>query len=180
MRKVILFIAMSLDGYLADSEGNVGWIDGHGNDEEMVDAYADFIADVDTVIMGFRTYYQVATELSPDQWVYSGLDSYVVTHRNMFADCPFQEKIQFVNEEPCSLVKKLRQKAGKQIWICGGADLIRQLMREDLIDVYHISVIPTLLGKGLRLFGDTGREIPLKLVNAKTYNGITELLYEHR
>lgn len=180
MRKVILFIAMSLDGYLADREGNVDWIGGHGKDDEMMDTYADFITGVDTVVMGFRTYDQVVTQLSPDQWVYSGLNSYVVTHRDRFEDCPFQEMIHFTNEDPCSLVKKLRQTEGKQIWICGGAQIIQQLMEEDLIDLYEISVIPILLGKGIRLFGQTGKELPLRLVRTQSYNGITELLYERR
>lgn len=180
MRKVVLYVAMSLDGYLADSGGNVGWIGGHGKDEEMIDTYAEFIKGVDTVVMGYRTYDQVATQLSPDHWVYSGLESYVVTHRDRFAQYPFQEMIQFTNEDPCSLVKKLRQTDGKKIWICGGAQVIQQLMRADLIDTYYISVVPVLLGEGIRLFGHTGKEILLELAGTQSYNGIIELLYERR
>lgn len=176
MRKVVLFIAMSLDGYLADSEGKVGWLGGQGNDEEMIDSYSEFVEHVDTVVMGWNTYYQVVTELSPEEWVYGNLDSYVVTHR----DCPSGERIQFTGKEPCSLVRELKEKDGKDIWICGGADIVRQLMAEDLIDTYYISVIPMLLGKGIRLFQESGREIPLKLVETKSYDGITDLVYERR
>ncbi len=176
MRKVILFIAMSLDGYIADSEGKVGWLGGQGNEEEMIDTYSEFVAHVDTVIMGWNTYYQVSTELSPDEWVYDGLKSYVVTHR----DNSSTEKIQFTSEEPCSLIRKLKKEYGKGIWICGGADIVRQLMAEDLIDMYYVSVIPMLLGNGIRLFGGSGKEIPLKLVKTQSYDGITDLIYEHR
>ena len=176
MRKVILFIAMSLDGYLADSEGKVGWLGGQGNDEEMVDTCSEFVTHVDTVVMGWNTYNQIITELSPEEWVYSGLTSYVVTHR----DCVSAERIRFVNENPCSLISELKNREGKDVWICGGADIVRQLMAEDLIDVYYISVIPMLLGKGIRLFGGSGTEIPLRLIKTQSYDGITDLIYERR
>lgn len=175
MRKIKLFIAMSLDGYVADSEGKVGWLGGQGNDEEMIDTYSEFVTHVDTVVMGWNTYNQIVTELSPKEWVYSGLTSYVITHR----DCPSTDMIQFTNEDPCSLIRELREKEGKDIWICGGADLVRQLTAEDLIDVYYISVIPMLLGNGIRLFG-SGKEIPLRLVKTQNYDGITDLIYERR
>lgn len=58
--------------------------------------------------------------------------------------------------------------------------MVRQLMRDDLIDQYYISVIPTLLGSGMRLFENTGREIKLKLLRTQTYNGITDLVYTRR
>ena len=176
MRKVVLFIAMSLDGYLADSEGKVGWLGGQGNDEEMIDSYSEFVEHVDTVVMGWNTYYKVVTELSPEEWVYGNLESYVVTHR----DCLSEEKIQFTGEEPCRLVRELKEKDGKDVWICGGADIVRQLMAEDLIDTYYISIIPILLGKGIRLFQESGREIPLKLIKTRSYDGITDLVYERR
>lgn len=176
MRKVVLFIAMSLDGYIADRDGKVGWLGGQGNEEEMVDTYSDFVTEVDTVIMGWNTYHQIMTELSPKEWVYSGLISYVATHRA----CPSTEMIHFTQEDPCCLVRALKKEKGKNIWICGGADIARQLMAEDLIDEYNISVIPTLLGEGIRLFGGIGREIPLKLVKLQSYDGITELIYERR
>lgn len=176
MKKVILFIAMSLDGYIADSEGKVGWLGGQGNEEEMIDSYSEFVSHVDTVVMGWNTYEQVTTELSPGEWVYGNLVSYVVTHRA----CPSTDMIRFTNEDPCSLIRELKKEEGKDIWICGGASLVRQLMAKDLIDVYYISVIPILLGEGIRLFGDKGRAIPLKLVKTQSYDGISDLVYEHR
>lgn len=68
MRNVILFIAMSLDGYIADSEGKVDWLGGQGKDGEMVDTYSAFAKTVDTVVMGWNTYDQIVTELSPGEW----------------------------------------------------------------------------------------------------------------
>lgn len=129
MRKVVLFIAMSLDGYIADEHGSVDWLEGQNPDEKTPDTYAEFIKDVDTVIMGWNTYDQVVTELSPDEWVYHGMMSYVVTHREL----PSTEEIVFTKKSPCGIVKELRQKEGKKIWICGGANVIQQLVKADLI-----------------------------------------------
>lgn len=176
MRKVILFIAMSLDGYIADEYGGVDWLNGQNENEENVDTYSIFIKEVDTVIMGWNTYHQIVTELSPAEWVYADLTSYVITHRELSST----DKIVFTQKNPCNMVNELKREQGKNIWICGGANIIQQLIKEDLIDEYYISVIPTILGSGIRLFGTISDEIKLKLVHTQTYNGITDLIYTRR
>ena len=176
MRKVILFIAVSLDGYIADSNGGVKWLNGQDNDNENVDTYSEFVKDIDTILMGWNTYHQVVTELSPTEWVYSNFITYVITHNKNQST----EKIRFTDENPTQLLKELKANDGKDIWICGGANLVSQLMREKLIDKYYISVIPTLLGKGIRLFGELEKEQKLFLIRSKNYNGIVELIYEQR
>ncbi|RSX56530.1 dihydrofolate reductase family protein [Bifidobacterium samirii] len=173
MRNTVLFIAMSLDGYIADADGNVDWLSGQDDDVEGADGYADFIKGMDTVIMGWTTYHQVVTELSPDQWVYDGLQSYVVTHR----ECVPRDGISFVSEDPCVLVDRLRREPGKGIWICGGASIIHQLMQGGLIDEYRISIIPTILGSGIRLFDTLNETRQLRLVSSTNDNGIVELTY---
>lgn len=175
MRNVELFIAMSLDGYIADSNGGVGWLAGQG-EEDAPDVYAEFVKGIDTVVMGWNTYHQIVTELSPDEWVYDDFTTYVVTHRKQTSS----DKIRFVEESPVELVQKLRQESGKAIWICGGADLIQQLVREEQIDRYFITVIPTILGAGIRLFGNAGHEIKLKLLQTRAYDGMTDLIYTRR
>lgn len=67
MRKVVLFIAMSLDGYIADSNGGVEWLNGQDNDNENIDTYSEFTKDIDIVLMGWNTYHQIVTELSPTE-----------------------------------------------------------------------------------------------------------------
>lgn len=176
MRKVVLFIAMSLDGYIADGDGKVDWLMGQDTDVETADSYMDFEKSIDTVIMGWTTYYQIETELSPEQWVYENQQTYVVTHR----DCPSTNNITFTSTDPCSLVNTLKEKDGKDIWVCGGADIVQQLMRYNLIDIYHISAIPTILGNGKRLFSEAEQEIKLRLMTVKSSNGITELIYHKR
>lgn len=176
MRKSVLFIAMSLDGYIADKHGGVSWLSGQNPALESQDAYAQFVQGVDTVVMGWTTYHQVATELSPCKWVYSALTSYVITHREIAST----KQIRFVDESPGDLVRRLKKEPGKDIWICGGANIVHQLLQENLIDLFFISVIPTILGSGTRLFGSLDRELKLNLIRTQSFNGITELVYEMR
>ena len=176
MRKVVLFIAMSLDGYIADEHGNVDWLNGQDMNVENIDTYSEFVRDVDTVIMGWDTYYQIVTKLSPTEWIYANLTSYVITHRRL----PSKNEIFFTEKAPFNLVKELKSKEGKDIWICGGANIVQQLVQSDLIDEYYISVIPTVLGSGIRLFGTAPDEIKLRLISTQIYNGIVELIYTRR
>lgn len=176
MRKTVLYIAMSLDGYIADNSGGVDWLAGQDKDAETEDSYPAFIREVDTVVMGWNTYHQIVTELSPTEWPYPGLTSYVITHR----DLPPADGVIFTGKSPCEVVGELQQAQGKAIWICGGANIAGQLVRNDLIDEYDISVIPILLGAGVRLFEGGHREIPLQLLRTQTSNGITELVYARR
>ena len=100
MRKVTLFIAVSLDGYIADRNGKVEWLQGQdaeGSDEGTgPDPYEEFICEIDTILMGFNTFHQVSTELSPDVWPYPDQTSYVITHRGL----PSTERIRFTLEPP--------------------------------------------------------------------------------
>ena len=176
MKKISLFIAMSLDGYIADSKGSVEWLTGQGNDDDNIDAYSEFVKDIDIVVMGWNTYHQIVTELSPDEWVYQDFTTYVVTHNSKESS----DKIHFVNESPVELIKRLREENGKGIWICGGANLIQQLVGEDIIDCYYITVIPTILGSGIRLFEKADHEIKLRLLKTQSYNSMTDLIYTRR
>ena len=83
MRKVTLFIAVSLDGYIADRNGDVNWLNGQEENGDNFGSYSEFISGIDTVIMGWNTYHQVVTELSPDEWVYPEQKSYVITHLSL-------------------------------------------------------------------------------------------------
>lgn len=176
MKKISLFIAMSLDGYIADREGSVNWLTGHGKDDNRIDPYSEFAKGIDTVIMGWNTYHQIVTELSPETWPYPDFTTYVVTHNQKASS----EEIRFVNESPVALLKRLREENGKGIWICGGANLIQQIVKEDIIDYYYITVVPTILGSGIRLFEKVDHEIKLKLLKTQSYNGMTDLIYVKR
>lgn len=175
MRKAVLYIAMSLDGYIADADGGVAWPEGQGSGEPA-DTYSEFVQGIDTILMGWNTYRQIVTELSPDRWVYEGLTTYVITH----SEEQSTEQIRFTDRNPAELLAELKKEEGKDIWICGGASLVGQLTRRNLIDRYRISVIPTLLGGGIRLFEEFPKEQKLVLTDTRTGDGIIELMYERR
>lgn len=176
MRDVTLLIAMSLDGYIARKDGAIDWLHGESPDENDMASYDEFIKDIDTVVMGWNTYEQVTEELSPGNWAYGGMQSYILTHREL----PAKEEITFIDTDVRELVKALKQEEGKGIWICGGAAVIAPLIRANMIDRFHISIIPVLLGGGIRLFEASETEISLKLVKNQSYNGITDVIYERR
>lgn len=177
MRKCVLYIALSLDGYIADEQGSVDWIKGEDENQALVDTYSAFIKDVDTVIMGRSTYNQIVSELSPYVWPYRGMTSYVITHH---VEEAVREDIKFIDADPAMLLRKLKQEEGKNIWICGGASIVNQLIKEDLIDVYHLTFVPIMLGGGTRLFEAMGSQVKLKLTDMQSYNGIIEAVYIRR
>ena len=176
MRKVILYIAMSLDGYIADSGGGVGWLSEYGGSAGD-DGYQEFAAEVDTVVMGMNTYRQITTELSPDEWPYGGMRCFVMTHSPAAAP---QGEAVFTDLPPSELVRRLRKIGGRDIWICGGAETAQALISEDLVDVYRITVVPVILGAGLRLFGGDSGTVPLRLAGVRRSGGLTELTYERQ
>lgn len=172
-RKVILYISQSLDGFIADSKGNVDWILGNDENYDSDYGYEAFINDIDTVILGATTYRQIINELSPDKWVYENLQSYVLTNENL-EDTP---NIKFVNTSVKRLINNLQKADGKNIWICGGASLINQCVKEDLIDEYQITTVPIILGNGIKLFTENDKRIKLKLKNTKEENGLILGIY---
>lgn len=177
MREIHLFIAMSLDGCIADPQGGVDWLRGQGEPTAAdPDPYGVFIQGIDTVLMGWNTYHQIVTQLSPDAWPYPDQTTYVFTHR----DCPDAPGLRFVHSSPAQLVRQLRQQPGRDIWVCGGAQLVHQLLEADLVDRFYITVIPTLLGEGVRLFAPTGKALELELVSTQSYNGMVDLAYRRR
>lgn len=175
-RNVILYIAMSLDGYIAHTNGDVSWLCGEDENSPETGNYAQFIENIDTVILGYTTYHQIITELSPTHWVYSTMKSYVLTHKKEKST----DEIIFTNQNIKDLILQLKAEQGKDIWICGGANIANQLIKLNLIDRYHIAVIPTILGSGIRLFASDYAGIKLNLVSTENYNGITELVYERK
>lgn len=175
-RNLILYIAASLDGYIARSNGAVDWLSGNGDNPNADNGYNDFYNTIDTVIMGRTTYEQLINELSPDTWVYEGKKCYVATTRKGEVD----DRVEFLSEDIAEFVRKLKEQQGKDIWLIGGGKLIDEFIKKDLIDKYIITIIPTILGDGISLFLKENPEIKLRLVETKTVDGMVELTYIRR
>lgn len=169
---------MSLDGFIADKNGGVSWLVGEDRDIQS-SSYDEFIKTVDTIIMGKNSYNQITTELSPDKWVYQGMKTFVLTNRDMIS----KRDIEFTKENIVDLISMIRVKDGndgKDIWLCGGSDVVHQFMEKDLIDRYHITVIPTILGAGIRLFKKLDHPLLLKYISNEAYNGMVDIVYDRR
>ncbi len=178
MKQLILYIATSLDGYIADEQGGVAWLEGDGSEPESMGSYLEFYKQLNAVILGYNTYRQIAEELAPDAWPYEGLPSYVLTHRDPSTlNLAHKDKVHFSSQPLSELLASL---AEEKIWLCGGATLVREAMACDLIDEYRINIIPCILGKGIRLFDTADEQHLLRLTGVSQANGIAELCYTRR
>lgn len=173
-RKVIVYIAISLDGYIAKPGDDLDFlsiVDQEGEDY----GYQDFIKTVDTVILGRRTYDWVMGQV--DTFPHADKESYVITR----APRPAEGKTTFYTGDLKELVLKLKEKPGKGIFVDGGAEVVNALMQHDLIDEYIISIIPILVGDGIRLFKDGRTEFRLKLISTTEFEtGLVQLHYSRR
>jgi dihydrofolate reductase len=169
-RKVIVFIAMSLDGFIAKRNDDLSFLSIVEQKSEDY-GYSEFIKTVDTVILGRKTYDKVLSFGIP--FPHAGKKTFVITHSNR----PSSGNINFTpNLE--SLILDLKKEAGKNIFVDGGAEIINQLMQQNFIDEFIISIIPVLLGEGIELFKPARRERRLILVSAKSFEkGLVQLHY---
>ena len=172
-RNVILYIAMSLDGYIARKNGDVDWLEGDDSEPEADIGYDGFYTSIDTVIMGRKTYDQVLTF---GDYPYRGTRGYVYTSEKRESN----EDVTFTDEDAGELIARLRDEPGKDIWLVGGAEIIDDFMKKDLIDEYFIAIIPCILGEGIPLFKAGNPETRLKLLKTGSVNGIAMLHYGKR
>lgn len=172
-RKIILYISMSLDGFIATPADDLSWlsiVEKEGEDY----GYEGFTSQIDTYIVGRKTYDKIV-ELVGAFPQAEDFDCYVLTRQ----DIPNQENITFYNGSIESLIEDIRSAPGKHIYCDGGAEIVKLFMDHDLIDEYWISIIPVILGAGKRLFkGDTPYG-SLKLIHSKQYDtGLVQVLYQ--
>ncbi|MGR8823287.1 dihydrofolate reductase family protein [Leuconostoc citreum] len=137
-RKIILYIAMSLDGYIAKLDGSIDWLEpGSADLKEDDSTYDDFYKNVDTVILGKKTYDQIVNELAPKNYPYANVDSFVLTTKHETDT----EEIHFTNSSVVAVVNQLVQFNGKNIWVVGGNSVIKPLVEQNLVDEYIIAAI---------------------------------------
>jgi len=176
MRKISLFIATSLDGYIAKPNDDLSFlklVEKEGEDY----GYTEFTNTIDTLIIGRRTYDYVLKEIGPSHYDNGQRDVYVITR----AERPQIGRTIFYTGNITELVKRLKSEKGKNIYCDGGAEVINELLKHDLIDTFIISVIPVLLGNGTRLFKDGRPEQLLEFIKAKTFDtGLAQLHYKRK
>ncbi|HAP36886.1 MAG TPA: hypothetical protein DCQ28_13490 [Bacteroidetes bacterium] len=162
MRKIILYIASSLDGFIADQNNNLDWLTVYTGNY----GYEDFISTVDTVLCGRKTYDEVVkmgvTNPHPNQM------NYVFTHSPKHYHS--STNILFTDRNPIELAKELLQQEGKDIFLVGGGELIRSLMKMKLVDEIILFIVPIILGNGIPMFKEHHTRINFETVSVKKYD----------
>ena len=173
MRKISLFIAVSVDGYIAQPNDNLDFLK-HVEKEGEDYGYKAFTDTVDTIIIGRKTYDYVSRHLGESYYDSGNRDVYVMTRSAR----PTIGRTAFFSGKLTNLIDDLRSRNGKGIYCDGGAEIINEFLRHDLVDELIISIVPILLGSGTRLFKDGNSEKLLQMVDVKTFDtGLTQLRY---
>ncbi|MCL1668296.1 dihydrofolate reductase family protein [Elizabethkingia ursingii] len=171
-RKLILYISYSLDGYIAQSGDDLSFLEKVQREGEDY-GYNDFTATVDTVIMGRRTYDWILNQ--GVDFPHQDKESYIITR----TERPSENGVNFYNGNLRDLIVKLKSENGKNIFCDGGAEIVNELLKEKLFDELIISVIPVLLGNGIRLFKEGIPAQDLALVSSKSFeSGLMQLHYK--
>lgn len=175
MSDVILYIAVSLDGYIAPKDGSVAWLDEFNQGTGSDYGYAAFQESIGAVIMGGETYRQV---LGFGEWPYADKMAYIVTSRKVHDSDDYS--IRAYSGDVLTLVGQIRQAIDQDIWLVGGANLVAQFLHHDLIVEYILFFMPILLGEGIPLFQDGFDVKRLKLLNLNSYpNGVVRVVYRN-
>ncbi len=166
MKKIKLYIASSIDGYIARPDGDLDWLSNYPITHTMNYGYDEFFKSVDTVIMGGRTYRDI---LNMDVvYPYKDKTSYIVT-RNKASQTSI-ENVQFLFDNIIETITALKEQQGKDIWLVGGGEIISMLLDNNLVDEMIITYIPQIIGEGIPLFPKMRTDSNWKLVNCQSYN----------
>lgn len=165
-----VFIATSLDGYIARPDGGIDWLDTVQVEGEDY-GFKAFFESVDLLVLGRNTYDIV---LGFPEWLYAGKRCIVLTHRPPLAS---QHGEEFYAGDPEALIERLGQEGVQRVYVDGG-NVIQQFLAAGLIDDLTLSLIPVLLGSGIRLFSEKGTEARLVLEDSCSWSsGLVQLQY---
>ena len=171
MRKIVLYIASSLDGYIARRNGGVDWLDNF-NDTGEDYGYYKFYDSIDVTLMGNKTY---RTSMSLGDFPYKDKRNYVFTKQNIL---PQADYVKFINNNIVSFTKDLKTQKGKDIWLIGGTQINELFFNNEIIDELILSVMPVTIGNGIPLFTESVKQLKFRLIDEKSYtNGVLQLHY---
>ena len=171
-RKVIVHIAASADGYIARPDGNLDWLTSRPAPKGFYGMNA-FMKTIDTTIFGRKTYEESLRLGAPFG---SKSRSIVFSRQARPANAP--SGVEFVNEPIGPFVNRLREQAGKDIWLMGGGDLIASFLDAQAIDEFVVSVVPVFIGDGIPLIARRHRQVPLDLQSVERFeDGLVQLHY---
>jgi len=176
-RRIILDLAVTLDGFIEGENGEVDWCI---MDPEM--GFTDFLNEIDTILYG-RKSYELWGQYTPqpkdsdtekEMWKLVHSKEKYVFSRSKKED----PQAKYITENILEEIIKLKSKPGKDIWLYGGASLITTFINLGLVDEFRLSVHPVILGEGKPMFIDINKRVNLKMVNTRTFSsGVVQLIY---
>jgi dihydrofolate reductase len=177
MAKIQLFIATTIDGFIARENGSLDWLFELPNPSQTDHGYDNFIKGIDTVVMGRKTYDDFMG--FGVEWPYGNCTSYVVTNDSKYKARTVNTFV--LNDLSKESMDGLRQKSSANIWVVGGGEVITQFLSCDEIDEMILSIIPIILGKGIRLFPGVPKESKFELIHSELFDtGVVNLCYHRK
>ncbi len=173
MRKIVYYVALSLDGYIVGPNEDV---DGFVSEGSGLDKYLDDLKEFDTVIMGKNTYeYGFKFGVTPGLPAYEHMVHYVFSESASYPNN--HEQVKIVSRD-ISEVKKLKEQEGSDIYLCGGGVFAGWLLENKLIDILKVKLSPLIFGSGVRLFGNSDSKVKMKLESKEKHDyGMLILTY---
>lgn len=171
MTELIYYVASSLDGCIASAGGGLEWLAPFEASAEDY-GYAAFYESIEAVLLGSRTYEQALTF---GDWPYPGKPTWVFSARRLD---PIRDDVIVTDRMPASIMSELEERGVRRAWLVGGGTLAGAFRADGLITEYIVSIIPVILGRGIPLFGASGPQQRLRLVETKPYSGgVVQLRY---
>ncbi|KKG08651.1 dihydrofolate reductase family protein [Methanosarcina sp. 2.H.A.1B.4] len=172
--RIKLYIACSLDGFIARENGSIDWLTEYESSPETDYGYSEFYASIGTVLMGRKTYEQV---LGFGDWPYGEKKTYVFTRQK--EPLRREKNVEFVSGDVGEFLRRLKENTDEDIWLVGGSQLIKVFLEENLVQDLIVFVVPIILGSGIPLFDRIGKEVRLKMIDTKRYeSGLVSVEYE--
>ncbi len=174
MKNIVYYVATSIDGFISGVEDDISGFVGEGNG---VEKYLNDLKEFETVIMGRKTYeFGYKYGLEPGKLAYPHMDHFI-----------FSKTLSFDNPDPKLVVKdidlqeviKIRDQSKTDVYLCGGGDFAGWLLDHELIDILKVKVNPLILGRGVKIFGDSKKSHKMNLIDSNKYeNGLLFKTYE--
>lgn len=175
--KLSVFVATSVDGYIARKDGSIDWLD-RANEQlpKDLDAGFDaFLSSVDAIVMGRKTFEFV---INSGHWPYGDKKLIVLSNSNVFIPDNLKKTVTKSSLAPKNLIDELKSSGVRHVYVDGGKT-IHGFLKENLIDEFIITILPVALGEGIPLFGSIGNDISLRLHASKTFSlGLVQLTYQ--
>ncbi len=177
MSKASVFIATSLDGFIAREDGGIDWLPTPDTESDNGEDYGynSFIKTIDAIVMGRNTYELVLTF---DEWYYGEIPLFVLTTKGVDIPDRLSKTVSQISGNPHEIVKELAEKGYHNLYVDGGKT-IQGFLNAGLIDEMTITTIPVLIGSGIPLFGPLSKDVKLRHIKNQSFNnGLIQHKYE--